>query len=108
MEQKQDKYVLNIFVSNQSLALPVTDIELIIDGQPVFWREMTAGTQHNWERVTLQTAGGKHTLIIREANTQTLQSKELDIDRELWISVTFHSPPIRLKVDIFDQPLALM
>lgn len=90
------------------MAMPVSDLEIRIDGRQIFRREMTTGTQHNWEQVTTPVTSGKYTLAISEAKTQTRKSEVLNVDRELWIVVTFHSPPAQLKVDVFDHPVAFM
>ena len=108
MKQKQDEYLIHVFVSNQSMVMPVSDVEINIDGRTIFRREMTTGTQHNWEQVTEPIASGEHTLMISEVKTQTHKSKALNIDQELWIVVTFHGPPARLEIDVFDHPVGFM
>jgi len=108
MEQKQDEYPIHVFASNQSMVMAVCDLEISIDGRTIFRREMTTGTQHNWEQVTEPIASGEHTLVISEVKTQTRKSKALNIDRELWIVVTFHGPPARLEIDVFDHPVGFM
>ena len=70
-------------------ALAVCDLEISIDGRTIFRREMTTGTQHNWEQITAPIASGEHMLVISEVKTQTRKTKVLNIDRELWIVVTF-------------------
>ena len=105
---QQDEYPLHLFVSNQSLALDPSAVEVSVDGRQIFQRELSTGTQHTWERATISAPRGKHTLTIREAKTQTRRSQEVDVDRELWIVITFHGPPAQLKVDVFDHPVGLM
>jgi len=108
MEQKRDEYLLHVFVSNQSRAMPAADLEISINGRQIFRREMTTGTQHHWGQITAPLASGKYILVISETKTQTRQSEVLNIDRELWMVVTFHSPPAQLKVDVLDHPVAFM
>jgi hypothetical protein len=36
------------------------------------------------------------------------EEQVVDVDRELWIVVTFHSPPARIRVDIQDRPVAFL
>lgn len=69
---------------------------------------MTTGTQHTWSTVTTSIAGGKHTLVACEAETQTRKAQVVDVDRELWIVITFHSPPERFRVDVSEYPVAFM
>ena len=48
MESTQgDEHVLHIFISNQSMAMTIAEIEVTIDGQQIFHREMATGTQYN-------------------------------------------------------------
>lgn len=109
MESRQgDEHVLHIFVSNQSMTLAVTEIEVTINGQQVFHREMATGTQHSWGEVTIPVAGGEHLVLITEAKTQTRTSETINADRELWIVVRFSSPPAEFKMDVFDHPVAFM
>src|SRR5262245_22983471 len=108
MEQKQDEYRIHVFASNQSMVMTVCDLEISIDGRAIFRREMTTGTQHNWEQVTASNASGEHTLVISEVKTQTHKSQALNIDKELWIVVTFHGPPARIEIGVFDHPVGFM
>jgi hypothetical protein len=107
-QSQQNGYLLHVFVSNQSLAMPIADLEISINGRKIFHQEMTTGTQHNWEQVTIQVATGKHMLVVSEAKTQTRKSVEVNVDRELWIVVRFDSPPAQFIVDVFDHPVAFM
>jgi hypothetical protein len=109
MEQRQgNEHVLHIFVSNQSIAMAVADIEVNIDEQQIFHREMTTGTQHNWGEVTIPVVGGEHMVVITEAKTRTRTSETINVDRELWIVIRFSSPPAEFKMDVFDHPVAFM
>lgn len=109
MESGQgDEHVLHIFVSNQSMAMAVAEIDVTIDGQQVFHREMATGTQHNWGEVTLPVVSGEHLVVLTEANTRTRTSEAINVDRELWIAVRFSSPPAEFKMDVFDHPVAFV
>jgi hypothetical protein len=106
--EQQDEYQVHLFVSNQSLALDSSAVEVSLDGRQVFQRELVTGTQHTWERETIAASPGKHTLTIREAKTQTRRSQEVNVSQELWVVIRFHGPPPQLKVDVFDHPVGLM
>jgi hypothetical protein len=106
--EQQDEYPVHLFVSNQSLAVDPSAVEVSIDGRQIFQRELSTGTQHTWERATISASPGKHTLTISEAKTQTRRSQEVNVDRELWVVIRFHGPPAELKVDVFDHPVGLM
>jgi hypothetical protein len=102
------EHVLHIFVSNQSMTMAVAEIEVTIDGQQVFHREMETGTQHNWGEVTIPVVIGEHVVVLTEAKTRTSTSETINADRELWIVVRFSSPPPEFKIDVFDHPVAFM
>ena len=109
MEQRQgNEYILHIFVSNQSIAMPIADIEVNIDDQQIFHREMATGTQHNWGEVTIPVASGEHMIVITEAKTQTQTSETINVNRELWIVIKFSIQPAEFKMDVFDHPVAFM
>jgi hypothetical protein len=105
---QQDEYPVHLLVSNQSLAVDPSAVEVSIDGRQIFQRELRTGTQHTWERATISAPPGKHTLTISEAKTQTRRSQEVNVDRELWVVIRFHGPPAQLKVDVFEHPVGLM
>ena len=107
MGEEKVPFPLHLFISNQSGALPLSDLEIILDGRPIFHQEMATGTQHNWEQITLP-AAGKVTLSITETKTGAKKTEAVNVDRELWVVVTFHGPPPRLKVERFDYPVAFM
>jgi hypothetical protein len=67
-----------------------------------------SSTALTWEHVTLPVASGKHELVISAERTHARTAAVVNVDRELWIAVTFHSPPAQLKADVFDQPIAFM
>lgn len=106
--EQQDGYPVHLLVSNQSLALDPSAVEVSLDGRRIFQRELSTGTQHTWERANISAAPGKHTLTISESTTQTRHSQEVNLDRELWVVITFHGPPAQLKVNVFDHPVGLM
>lgn len=106
--EQPDEFQVHLFVSNQSLALDSSAVEVSMDGRPVFQRELVTGAQHTWARETISAAVGKHTLTVREAKTQARQSQELNVTQELWVVIRFDGPPPRLKVDVFDHPVGLM
>ena len=106
--EPQDEYQVHLFVSNQSLALDSSTVEVSLDGRQVFHRDLVTGTQHTWARETITAVAGKHTLTIREAKTQTRRSQELSVSQELWVVIRFDGPPPQLKVDVFDHPVGLM
>ena len=105
--ERQNEYSVHFFVSNQSLAMDRSDIEVGVDGRQIFQQELRTGTQHTWERVTISVPHGKHTVTVREAKTQTHRSQEVDVSRELWVVIRLLDPA-HLKVDVFDHPVGLM
>ncbi len=108
MEQSQEEHLLHVSVSNQSLAQTTADLAISLDGEQIFRREMRTGTQHTWEETTVSIVRGQHTLVITEARTESRAEQVMNVDRELWIVVTFHSPPARIRVEILDRPVGFM
>jgi hypothetical protein len=106
--EQQHEYPVHLLVSNQSLALDPSVVEVSLDGRRIFQSELSTGTQHTWERATISASAGKHTLTLNESKTQTRHSQEVNLDRELWVVITFHGPPAQLKVNVFDHPVGLM
>lgn len=105
--ERQNEYSVHFFVSNQSLAVDPSNIEVGFDGRQILQRELRTGTQHTWERATISVPPGKHTVTVREAKTQTHRSQEVDVSRELWVVIRLLDPG-QLKVDVFDHPVGLM
>jgi hypothetical protein len=108
VEQRQKGYPLHVSVSNQSLSQTTADLAVILDGEQIFHREMTTGTQHSWEESTIPVAQGQHTLEIREARTNSSEERVVNVDRELWFIVTFQSPPGQIRVEMVDRPVGFM
>jgi hypothetical protein len=100
----------HIFVSNQSLENPNSVINIELDGKQIFQKEMTTGTQHNWEEVrdAISLSEGKHTLSISEVNTNITKSQEFIVTSELWIVIIFHGQQSGFKIEIFDRPIGFM
>lgn len=103
-------FPVHIFVSNQSLENPNSVINIELDGKHIFQKQMSTGTQHNWEEIrdTISLSEGTHTLSISEVNTNTSKSQGFIVRGELWIAVTFHGQESGFKIDIFDHPIAFM
>jgi hypothetical protein len=108
MEQSQEEHLLHVSVSNQSLSQPIADLVISLDGEQIFRREMRTGTQHTWEETTIPIGRGQHTFVISEARTESRKEQLVNADGELWIVVTFHSPPAQIRVEIFDSPVGFM
>jgi hypothetical protein len=106
--EQQGEYPVHLLVSNQSLAVDPSAVEVSIDDRRIFQRELSTGTQHTWERETISARSGKHILTVSESKTQTRHSQEVNVDRELWVVIAFHGPPAQLKVNVFDHPVGLM
>lgn len=106
-KKQQDEFQLHLFVSNQSFSIPISNLKICIDDRKIFDQEMTTGTQHNWEQVTISITKGKYLLVASESKTRTRKTEVVNVDRELWIAVTFHSPP-QFMVNVFDHPIAFM
>ena len=108
VEQSQQEHLLHVSVSNQSLSQAIADLEISLDGEQIFRREMRTGTQHTWEETTVSVIRGQHMFVSSEAKTQSREEQVVNVDRELWIVVTFHSPPAQIRVEIFDSPVGFM
>jgi hypothetical protein len=108
VEHSHQDHLLHISVSNQSLSQTIADLVISLDGEQIFHREMRTGTQHTWEETTVSVVRGQHTLVISEARTESREEQLVNVDRELWIVVTFHSPPGQIRVEIFDGPVGFM
>ncbi len=108
MKQSQEEHLVHISVSNQSLSQTTADLVISLDGEQIFRREMRTGTQHTWEETTIAVIRGQHTFAISEARTESREEQVVNVDRELWIVVTFHSPPGQIRVEIVDGPVGFM
>jgi hypothetical protein len=108
MEQRQEEHLLHVSVSNQSLSQTIADLVISLDGEQIFRQEMRTGTQHTWEETTIPVVGGQHTFVSSEASTESRDEQVVNVDGELWIVVTFHSPPGQIRVEIFDRPVGFM
>jgi hypothetical protein len=108
MKQSQEEHLLHVSVSNQSLSQTIAELVISLDGEQIFRREMRTGTQHTWEETTIPVVRGQHTLVISEVRTKSRQEQEVNVDGELWIVVTFHSPPGQIRLEIFDSPVGFM
>ena len=108
MEQSQEEHLVHVSVSNQSLSQTTANLAFFLDGEQVFRREMRTGMQHTWEETTVAVIRGQHTLVISEARTGSREEQVVDVDRELWIVTTFHSPPEQIRVEIADGPVGFV
>jgi hypothetical protein len=108
VEHSQQEHLLHISVSNQSLSQTIADLVISLDGEQIFRREMRTGMQHTWEETTVSVVRGQHTLVISEARTESREEQVVNVERELWIAITFHSPPVQIRVEIFDGPVGFL
>lgn len=108
MEKSQEEHLLHVSVSNQSLSQTIAELVISLDGEQIFRREMRTGTQHTWEETTIPVVRGQHTFVMSEARTESREEQVVNVDGELWIVVTFHSPPAQIRVEIFDSPVGFM
>ena len=108
VDPKPATFLIHVLVSNQSTSMSIAQFELTVDDRQIFDREMAVDTQHSWEQVTIPLTRGNHSLVVREVKTQIYKSQVLNIDRELWITVTLHSSPAQLELTVFDHAIALM
>jgi hypothetical protein len=108
MEQSQEEHLLHLSVSNQSLSQTIAELVISLDGEQIFRREMRTGTQHTWEETTIPVVRGQHTFEISEAGTESRDEQVVNVDGELWMVVTFHSPPAQIRVEIYDSPVGFM
>ena len=108
MEQSQEEHLLHVSVSNQSLSQTIANMVIGIDGEQMFRREMRTGTQHTWEETIVSVVPGQHTFVVCEAKTESREEQVIKVDRELWITVTFHSPPSQIRVEIIDGPVGFI
>ncbi len=108
VKKEQEEHLLHISVSNQSLHQTTADMVIGLDGNQIFQREMTTGTQHTWEETTISAVSGEHTLEISETRTKSREERVVNVDRELWMVVSFHSLPARIAVEIQDRLVGFM
>ena len=95
MEQSQEDPLLHVSMSNQSLSQAIAELAISLDGEQVSRREMRTGTQHSWEETTTPVVRGQHTFVMSEARTESREEQVVNVDGELWIVATFHSPQHR-------------
>jgi hypothetical protein len=100
----------HVFISNQSLENPISVIKIELDGKEIFQKQMSTGTQHNWEEIkdAISLTEGRHTLTISEVNTNINKSQEFIVETELWIVITFHGQQSGFKIETFDRPIGFV
>jgi hypothetical protein len=108
VDQSQEEHLVHVSVSNQSLSQTTADLAVFLGGEQVFHREMRSGTQHTWEETTVSVVRGQQTLVVIESRTGSREEQVVDVDRELWIVITFHSPPEQIRVEIVDGPVGFV
>jgi hypothetical protein len=104
------KFPAHIFISNQSLPDPISVIKVELDEKQLFQKQMSTGTQHNWEEIkdAILLPEGRHTLLISEVNTNINKSQEFIVESELWIVITFHGQQLGFKIEMFNRPIGFM
>jgi hypothetical protein len=102
------EHLLHVSVSNQSFAIPVADLRISIDDRRIFHQQLMTGTQHNWASENVSVAEGEHTLVAMEAKTRSTQEQVVNVKSELWIVVTFHSPPDQIRIEISEDFVGFM
>jgi hypothetical protein len=108
MNDKSGTHLLHISVSNQSFAVKAAELEVKVDGRAVFRRTLVVGTQHNWEQFTVSVASGHCSLEAAETQSNTTQAVSLQVEHDLWIAVTFNSPPPQVGLNVFDKQIGMM
>jgi hypothetical protein len=108
MTQEREGHLLHISVSNQSLHQTAADVVISLDGEHIFQRVMMTNMQHTWEETTIPVVSGQHTLEISETRTRSREERVVNVDREMWLLITFHSPPPQIQVGIFDSQVGLI
>ena len=108
MNDKPGTHLLHVSVSNQSFAVKEAELEVKVDERAVFRRAMAVGTQHNWEQFTVSIEAGEHSLEVVEVKSNTTQAVSLRVEHDLWIAVTFNSPPHEIRINVFDRQIGMM
>ena len=108
MEQSQEEHLVHVSVSNQSLSQTTANLAFFLDGEQIFRWEMRTDMQHTWEETTVVVVRGLHTLVISEARTGSREEQVIEVDRELWIVIAFHSPPEQIRVEMVDGPVGFV
>lgn len=102
-------FPLHILISDQSLEYPTSEIIVELDGQQIFNKKVVTGTQHNWEKITLDDIPeGVHNLVAYEMETNSTTSRAFTVNSELWILVVFYGLENGIRIDIHDQAVAFM
>ena len=108
MNDKLDTHLLHVSVSNQSFAVKEAELEVKVDGRAVFRRALAVGTQHNWEQFTVSVAAGPCSLEVAEVKSNTTRAVRLRVEHDLWIAVTFNSPPPEVGINVSDKQLGML
>jgi hypothetical protein len=108
MNDKPGTHLLHVSVSNQSFAVKEAELEVKVDGRAVFRRVMAVGTQHNWEQFTVSVEAGHYSLEVVEVKSNTTQAASLRVEHDLWVAVTFNSPPPGIGINVFDKQMGML
>jgi hypothetical protein len=108
MNDKLDEFLLHVSVSNQSFAVKEAELEVKVDGRVVFRRVMAVGTQHNWEQFTVPVAAGSCSLEVAELKSNVTRAMNLQVEHDLWLAVTFNSPPPDIGINVFDRQVGML
>jgi len=108
MNDQPGTHLLHVSVSNQSFAVKEAELEVKLDGRSVFRRALAVGTQHNWEEFTITVEAGNCSLEAVEMKSNTRRAVTLRVEHDLWIAVTFNSPPPEVGINVFDRQMGMM
>jgi hypothetical protein len=108
MNDNPGTHLLHVSVSNQSFAVKEAELEVKLDGRSVFRRALAVGTQHNWEQFTIPVEAGHCSLEAAELKSNTRRAVSLQIEHDLWLAVTFNSPPPEIRINVFDKQMGML
>ncbi len=108
MKDNPGTQLLHVSVSNQSFAMKEAELEVKVDGRVIFHRTLAVGTQHNWEQFTVPVVAGPCSLEAAEVKSNTTRAVSLRVEHDLWIAITFNSPPPAVGINISDKQFGMV
>ena len=79
----------HLYVTNQSFAIPVVDIEIKIDGKVVASEDFAVGLQHTWKEIPLALSDGKHSIAVRSKKGKAKLKKKFVVKGSHWALLSF-------------------
>lgn len=91
VEGAEEDFIL--YVSNQSMTLPMVDITVFIDGKVVVNEEFDVSgrgrTQHNWKQFPLKLPLGRHRLHVESKKGEASYNQEFETTGKRWAVIDY-------------------